>query len=410
MSDDIDHLTIETVEREIASGFKTLLFSPPLEQRFEDSRHDERTRSFIRTGLMATILYDLFLFSDAQMIPDVFGAAVVVRLGIFTPLFLLSAYVVTRCHSRHLREAMATGLAILSVSLVMFVLSTSRSPYTITYQYGSVLIMLFSSLVIRLRLRCTATALVVSIAVQLIAITHLQGTSPKLLQSQIIFFMTAGILMAVSAYVLEHEQRHGYLLGLRSTLLNAQLDKAAKIDPLTGLGNRRYLSAVMDIAFGNADKHPKPVSAILLDIDHFKLFNDACGHQAGDRCLQQIGDCVRVACASFPGATAIRFGGEEFLVFLDGADTSVARLMAQHIQSLIKAEAIAHPRIGQGVDVTASIGIASVLTASATFDDLIAAADKALYIAKDLGRNRISIAPVIEGAAAIGAPDLAMAS
>ncbi len=339
-------LTIEAIDREIAGGFRTLVFSPTIERGFEDGRHEERVRSFVKSGLMATILYDLFLVSDAQMIPDAFGSAVLVRLGIFTPLFLLSIFVVTRVRSRHLRESIATVLSIFSVFLVMLILSMSKSPDTTTYQYGAVLIMLFSSLVIRLRIRYSITALVVSIVIQLIAIKHLPGTSPKIFQSQVIFFLTAGIMMAVSAYMLEHEQRLGYLLGLRSTLLNKQLEQAARLDPLTGLGNRRYLSAVLDTALAKGAAKAKRVSALLLDIDYFKRFNDAYGHQAGDRCLQQIGDCVRVACASFAGATAIRFGGEEFLVFLDGSDSAVARLMAQHIQLLIRAKAVPHPSMG----------------------------------------------------------------
>ncbi len=403
-------LTIEAIDREIAGGFRTLVFSPTIERGFEDGRHEERVRSFVKSGLMATILYDLFLVSDAQMIPDAFGSAVLVRLGIFTPLFFLSVFVVTRVRSRHLRESIATVLSIFSVFLVMLILSMSKSPDTTTYQYGAVLIMLFSSLVIRLRIRYSITALVVSIVIQLIAIKHLPGTSPKIFQSQVIFFLTAGIMMAVSAYMLEHEQRLGYLLGLRSTLLNKQLEQAARLDPLTGLGNRRYLSAVLDTALAKGAAKAKRVSALLLDIDYFKRFNDAYGHQAGDRCLQQIGDCVRVACASFAGATAIRFGGEEFLVFLDGSDSAVARLMAQHIQLLIRAKAVPHPSMGPDAVVTASIGIASISTAHADFDDLIAAADHALYTAKGSGRNYIAVAPDDDTPPAAAAPALAMAS
>ena len=70
--------------------------------------------------------------------------------------------------------------------------------------------------------------------------------SPKIVQGQAVFFLVAGVLMTVSAYMLEYEQRHGYLLELRSAALNVRLDLAAKIDPLTGLGNRRYLSAMIE--------------------------------------------------------------------------------------------------------------------------------------------------------------------
>ena len=386
---------IETVDREIAGGFRTLMFAPALERLHEDETKRARERYFITSGQIASVLYNLFLLSDWQMVPDVFGTAVIVRIGIFTPCILIAWAILAHRPAPWLRESTSGIMAIISVALAMYLLTLSRSPDMTTYQYGSVLIMLFTAVVQRLRIRYAAAALVGILIVQIITIAHLHDMTPRLMTSVITSFVTVFVLLLWAAYSIEREQRRGYLLDLRSRILNDRLDRVAKQDALTGLWNRRHLETTMAAAWAEAQVTPKPMSVILLDIDHFKSFNDTYGHIEGDRCLQQIAASIRAAVDGDGGSVAVRFGGEEFLVFVDGADTSAAREVAEKIQAAIETTAIPHPVLGDGRIVTGSFGIATGEAPYLAPKTLVAAADDALYVSKRAGRNRIH--PVVLG-------------
>ena len=388
---------IETVDRQIAGGFRSLLFVPELELFHEYETRQARERYFIACGQIAAVLYNLFLFCDWQMTPDGFGTALIARLGIFTPLFFFTWFVITRSPTPRFREGLSSLLAIISVVAAMWVVNTSRSPDLATYQYSSILIMMFTAVVQRLRIRYAAATLFGILVVQIITAVHIHSMTPRLMASVITSFVTAFVLLLWAAYSIEREQRRGYLLDLRSRILNEHLDLVAKQDALTSLWNRRHLETMMDMAWADARAEPRSMSIILLDIDHFKIFNDSYGHLEGDKCLQEIASCISAATEADGGSVAVRFGGEEFLVFIDGADTIAARQVADRIQAAIKTRAIPHPVLGDGRVVTASFGVATGCPADLAPERLVAAADDALYVSKRAGRDRIQ--PVVLGAA-----------
>ena len=379
----------DDVDREIRGGFRTLLFAPGLERRYEDETRAERQRYFIATGQIATVLYDLFLFSDWQMTPDVFKAALIVRLGIFTPMFGLLWLLFTYSPSKTVREGLSSGLAIISVAMVMYVLTISRSPDLVIYQHGTLLIMLFTAVIQRLRFRFAAVTLVSILVIQIVAATQLHGITPRLMATVTITFVTALVLLLWAAYALEKEQRRSFLLDLRSRILNDHLDQLAKHDALTGLWNRHHLDTVMTSAWTDAQTHPRRMAVILLDIDHFKSLNDCAGHLEGDKCLSRIAASVHGAVADDDKAAVVRFGGEEFLVFIDGADLGMAIKAAERIQIAIRQTAIPHPAFGDGAIVTASFGVAAGPAPDLSMERLVAAADDNLYASKRAGRDRI---------------------
>jgi diguanylate cyclase (GGDEF)-like protein len=135
-----------------------------------------------------------------------------------------------------------------------------------------------------------------------------------------------------------------------------------------------------------------PVSILLLDIDHFKLFNDTYGHSKGDDCLIQVADILRQVVREETD-TVVRFGGEEFLILAEGADAPAAYDLAHRIRSRIESAGITHTgNVPSGV-ITASVGIGSGVVASVGLEELIDQADSALYAAKRAGRNRICRPP-----------------
>jgi diguanylate cyclase (GGDEF)-like protein len=171
---------------------------------------------------------------------------------------------------------------------------------------------------------------------------------------------------------------------------NRSLRQLSITDPLTGLANRRRLDEVLQDAWHQAVHDATPVALAMLDIDHFKLFNDHFGHAAGDRCLQRIARCLSANIRDTD--LAARFGGEEFAIAMPNADlraaTDAARRLRAAVAELAEPHPLVHPRI-----VTVSIGVTS--SRPAPGDDLstlIDLADGALYRAKRGGRNRVDVA------------------
>jgi len=168
---------------------------------------------------------------------------------------------------------------------------------------------------------------------------------------------------------------------------NAKLERLANIDGLTGIANRRSFDASLARCWRQGLREPGPLSLLLLDIDHFKLFNDSRGHQAGDECLRQIARTVEQT-ARRPEDHVARYGGEEFVVILPDTDAAGATAVAERIRATIAALMIPHPLSGAGF-VTASIGVATYRPRGDQHPEImLALADEALYEAKLAGRNR----------------------
>lgn len=393
-------ITVAEVEREIASGMRWLAFAPSIEAAFDRESRAERVGLFCVTGIAAVVLYDLFLLADWVTLHDMFACMVIARLGIFTPVIAMSVYLVRRRPAAAALEFLGVFGAVLAVLLPMTALVFSESTYRLSYQYGTVLVMLFATVVQRLRFRYALGGLAAMLTIQLVT-THASGAFDiETFIPIVLFFASAAILLVIAAYFLERAERRGFLFALHGALLRDQIAAAARTDPLTGLFNRRHLADATREIWTEAGRRPGIVSAILLDIDHFKPFNDSCGHLEGDACLRTVSDRITaIACPAT--APVFRFGGEEILVLLPGVDPSDAIVTAEAMRVAIEAAAIPHPAVG-GV-VTASLGVASVRAPETSVGELIAAADTALYAAKRAGRNRVLPASARSGSPPIEA-------
>jgi diguanylate cyclase (GGDEF)-like protein len=170
--------------------------------------------------------------------------------------------------------------------------------------------------------------------------------------------------------------------------LQAELREQAIRDPLTGLYNRRYLAETLERELARAMREGYPVSLIMADIDHFKTVNDSFGHAAGDLVLRSLGTLI--GSDTRPGDIACRYGGEEFLLVLPNVDARSAMQRADRLR-----EGVASSRVGwlgREIGVTLSLGVASFPLYGVTGEQVIAAADLALYLAKASGRDRVRVA------------------
>jgi diguanylate cyclase (GGDEF)-like protein len=167
-----------------------------------------------------------------------------------------------------------------------------------------------------------------------------------------------------------------------------ELEHLSTTDQLTGMRNRRYLEETLDIEFRRADRHKTALSILMVDLDNFKHINDAYGHPAGDSVLSEAGRRIRGLTRSTD--ISVRYGGEEFLGVLTHNNTQQALVAAERWRCGLSGEPFEIPG-GEKISVTASIGVATYdATCELAFDSaaaLIAAADEALYRAKDQGRD-----------------------
>jgi len=169
--------------------------------------------------------------------------------------------------------------------------------------------------------------------------------------------------------------------------LQAELHEQILRDPLTGLYNRRYLDEALQHEIYRAAREKIPFSLIVMDIDHFKKINDTYGHPVGDLFLIQIGNLLKQHIRGMD--TVCRFGGEEFLLMLPGADANDAFRRSEEIRLKCAAIRIAHE--GQDLRVTISLGVASYPAHSDASEKLLIKADKAMYRSKQNGRNQTTV-------------------
>lgn len=182
-------------------------------------------------------------------------------------------------------------------------------------------------------------------------------------------------------------RRKSYVDQLRSSF-QASLEMAVT-DQLTGLYNRRYLASHMSAMFDRAQWTGRPLSVMIIDIDHFKNINDTHGHDVGDRVIQQFASRISNAVRGID--LACRYGGEEFLIAMPDTEMGFATVVAERLRQEIAADKFSADNASSELNITISIGIASTENGpdADTAQKLIKRADEALYIAKTGGRNRV---------------------
>lgn len=179
---------------------------------------------------------------------------------------------------------------------------------------------------------------------------------------------------------------------------NGKLAELSASDFLTGLANRRRFDEVLGHEWARARRNGQPLALLMIDVDHFKRFNDRYGHQAGDECLRRVASTLRENVGR-AGDLVARYGGEEFAIVSPDTVLAGAQTLAEKIRQSVEALGLVHEDATLGI-VTVSIGIAAVIPdAGMSAADLVRAADTALYEAKGSGRNCLKHAEVLENRA-----------
>jgi len=288
-----------------------------------------------------------------------------------------------------LRELLMTAANIIApVSIILVVLVEQRGDVGAS-RGALTIVFLFITVVVRLRFWYALVACLVIVAVQLVA--------PSLLHTPLSGFAPLSLVTIAAAltanYTLEREYRSNYLQrvlgriqGARLAALVGQLQELSERDPLTGLANRRVMDTQLDELYGRKEQF----AAIVVDVDSFKAFNDRYGHQIGDDCLRRIGAMLRASLRRTSDRIA-RMGGEEFAVLLPQTSLEDAYTIAERMRKSVADLRIPHADSPSGNVVTISAGVAGSSGVTSP-EDLLAEADRALYAAKNGGRNQLRLA------------------
>ncbi|MBA1148536.1 GGDEF domain-containing protein [Ectothiorhodospiraceae bacterium WFHF3C12] len=374
------------------------------EQGASDAGRDRRRETILANqlglfGAATTALYEIFY--------------VVYDFGLLWPVFLanlvfIGVYLAIPLINRAGHRLLASHVGFLNVLVQLFVvtyfLSTGAGVQLFYFTLAGLLALMYS------RIRFPATLAMALVAAGLYGFCHFRFTPDRAvlpLPGTVLDLLYAGsilgavLLGAIFSFLFRQEISRAEA-DLERT--NETLEALSERDALTGLANRRRLDSFLYSECQRAAREHRPLSLLMVDVDHFKRFNDVHGHQAGDACLRQVANLVGAA-ARRPADLPARYGGEEFVLVLPETPLSGAVKQAEDLRKAVAAAAIG-PQTPQGrEEVTVSIGVATADRADAYQPEaLLRVADKGLYVAKRSGRNRSAVADenaALEGGARV---------
>ena len=335
------------------------------------------------------------LVIDQQSLGDSFATAVGLRLLVVTPLALL-ALGINRWSSDDRLQTVASACATVSlVATTATIGQLAPEPFASRYLMAGQFTIFAAAVFAALPWCATQIMTAVSTAAYTLVVASALQYPPKMVNLDLV---GSCILIAILALYVRREKgdqmNEIWLMRRidadRSAELrkaNARLSQLSSTDALTGAFNRRYLDTIAD-SWSTSIVPSLSSGVLMIDVDHFKLFNDLSGHTEGDRCLQLVAAAIRGALRS-PDDIVVRYGGEEFVVILPAADPSEALAVAERLRSAVSDLQIPHPGLGTGAVVTVSVGTC-VATPDENITDTIERADKLMYAAKKGGRNRVS--------------------
>ncbi|MDR5876240.1 diguanylate cyclase [Halomonas sp. CUBES01] len=394
----VNDVLLKDVEDALGRGPWRLRFAGHIETQFEADTQRQRSRNMVAAGLISAFIYNLFLINDFSFRPDAFTMAVALRAGVMLPVGLAILWQVHRGVSPPAREFLmaCTVVCATVISCVILASSTAFYSYLDVFSFG--LILVVGNIVYSLRFRYALASSVLSIVIASAFVVTYDPMPTDAKRLAIFTLLANAVFTLVANYRLERSERLSYLHVLREKLRaghylkdNEVLSQLSLTDPLTNLANRRQFDAELATRWREAVEKDAWIGLMVIDIDHFKAYNDHYGHPQGDDCLRQVARAMQLN--SRTADLVVRFGGEEFVVLMAEASPEAADLEAERIRRSVEALEIPNAGLSPRAVVTVSVGVAVLPPAdSMTAEDILCHADQALYQAKRRGRNRVWVA------------------
>ena len=366
---------------QLSLGFRWLRFSRLLECEYRAHLLDDSFELKRIALCVAVVIWLAFAALDLATVqtPHLWWI-LSVRLLVLAILLVCAALILQRRHTRLLLPLSLLCILALGVGAASIVGIVHAADPGYPYE-GLLLVSMAAYFLVGLRL---SEALACALAVLLVYIgaEWLAGLPAPRLINNVLFLLFGNLMGAVGCYLLEYKSRENFLVGRLMRLL-------ADRDSLTGLHNRRSFNRQFERLWRQAQRDDQSLALLLCDIDHFKAYNDCYGHQAGDVALQQVGALIEGA-ARRPLDIGVRLGGEEFAVLLFDIGAEEAMRHGEALRQALQELNIPHRRSDSASMLTMSIGVACLSPAmQSELSQLYEQADRALYEAKALGRNRV---------------------
>jgi diguanylate cyclase (GGDEF)-like protein len=374
--------------RQLKNGYSKLRFEEDIERRFLAHYIDSNLAKLRWSVCVAILLFILFAVLDAYLLPvevAIFGAAiravVVMALG-----FNLFATFVPNL--RHLLQVITTTTCVIAGMAVIFIIYLAQYygvdiPFT-----GMLLIVSVFYFLSGLLFRASLFAGVVTLCVYVLLGLLFDSPAEDIIYNSS-FLIAANMIGCVGCYSYEHSARTNFLT-------YSMLNDVAERDSLTGLFNRRAFDKYLKRLWRLSIRQQTSLSVVMIDVDHFKQYNDWFGHQMGDQALTQIADVLK-GYFQRPTDLIARYGGEEFIGVFGDVTVEEAKALLEKVRSDVELK-LALPQadnVDHNVDqkvVTVSIGMTHIIpTPEHNLAEQIEKSDKALYVAKARGRNRIMV-------------------
>lgn len=345
---------------------------------------EDRRRAFLLMGLVAAastliFLVELYAYRSGTSSYDTLIPPLV---AIFLPM--LGFAIVRRMHSPQMLEVMMVLCVAFGTVTRMSMLTLHPS---LTGMWTTLMVGIVFVIYLYLPIRLTAS---VALAAFFSVVAPLwwsmaQGVAmmPNEFYRGLIWLLLANALGFTAANSLQRSLRMQFAQSL-------VLQQLLSTDAMTGIANRRRFDAALEREWRRCQRVGTPLSVLMIDVDHFKAYNDHCGHPQGDACLRQVARLLFETIGR-PGDLVARYGGEEFICLLPDVGMAGALSVANKLSAALRHADIAHPRSPAGPRLTVSIGVATAKDLSGRPESLVAYADKLLYAAKAAGRNQVKV-------------------
>ena len=392
---DASDALLDLVTVTLGRGSSHLRFPRDIERLYQaEIRNHYRRRTLYTAGFSVLVIYGLVIAGLVGSPSADFARQALAGTSGLLAVGAAMTWLFWQPQAGHRQQIMAGAVIIftLSVNLMLDGVQTENARIA---TYAFTLIVITANVVLSLDFR-SAVATSAACCLVTAGFTATNHQTNWLGEVLPVLLMTATALLTLAAnFRIETTSRYVYLLLLREKLQgrsiraqNETLSQISRSDPLTGIPNRRAFDEMLERIWAEAFASRIPVALLMIDIDHFKSYNDTYGHPAGDACLTSIAAAIDEVTRG-QGDFAARLGGEEFAVILQRADLRTARAIARRIHEKVASLRIPHGGSQTSAYVSVSIGMADASPEDGERPQvLLLAADKALYAAKSAGRNQ----------------------
>jgi len=386
------------LETALADDLRKLRFQGELEAQFDADTFPSRKRLLIVCGVIGWIGVLAGSHNAAQLMPDAVETANALVLAVLVLIGIslsLNLFIPSEKQSNTQFEAVTAFNTTMITGAIIWGGNLGQTITGTTHTATLVGVILYAAIAARQRFRWALGTAMLSLLGYLVCMKGPTPLHQLIIEANLRMLTVATAFALMASYSFEYRDRKNWLLRKlelerRATLQDTsdQLRELSIRDPLTGLYNRRQFEADLAQAWSQAVTSPQPVAMLLMDVDHFKRYNDTYGHPAGDACLQAVSQALQAVAAAEQGSAG-RLGGEEFGLLLPGRTPEAALVVGERLCEAVRQKALPHSASDAAPYVSVSVGVAvSWPSTGGQSTTLLQQADDALYAAKHAGRDR----------------------